>query len=213
MSGFLCFLFALLFTVAFGLAIFCHQEKKRRRLVVIVAIACIPLGAGAIIAGWIYYLSPAPPTVIQKIGPPEKPYMFVNDSRMDELAADKPPTVMLEIQNGPTESVLIFRNTTWKLTPFVPEKYLNYIASDDDPQTIKFAPHQTLLVKWTPHTPIITPDKIEDLNASPPRLELYIFARGEYSDENGKHPFNVCWKYDREFPTHIAICKPDVKIE
>jgi hypothetical protein len=209
MSGFISFLFALLFTVALTLTIVFRQEKKWKlaRIFGIISVIC---GAITIVAGAIYYLSPAQP-VIQMIGPPEKPYMFVTESRMDELIADKSPVVIMEIQNGPNESTLIFTDVSCTFTRFVPEKYLTYTKGRDS-QKMKFAPHQVLTAKWDRKVDVLTQDQINELNAKQPTAELYFFARGEYTDDTGKHPLNLCWKYDKDFPTHLAICVDDITI-
>ncbi len=210
MSGFISFLFTLLFSVALTLAIVFWQEKKRR-LAKIFGILSFVCAIVAVVAGAVYYLRPARP-LIQTVGPPEKPYVFIKDSELEPLIAGKNPVVKFALQNGPIESVVTFTNVSFALTRFVPEKYLKYLNAEDPGKT-KLAPRQVITQRWTFFALVLTQDDIDELNAEKPTAELYFFARGEYTDETGKHPFDFCRKYDKAFPNHLVFCGDDLKIE
>jgi hypothetical protein len=208
-SGFVSFLFTLLLTVALTLAVVDWREKKRR-LAMVFGIISFICAVVTVIAGAIYYFHPVQ-SVVQVVGPPGKPYVFIKDSRVDTLTVGANPVITFALENGPVESTITFTDVSFKLTPFVPEKYLKYLKGNE-PQTFKLLPHQVVTVRWTFFTLALTQEQINELNEKNPSAELYFFARGEYTDETGTHPLPWCRQYDRDFPNHLAFCADDMKI-
>lgn len=213
LSGFISAVFGLLLTIALTLTVVYWQEKKWRRAKILGAISFV-CAAVTVIAYAFQYLSPAPPPPppVQTIGPPEKPYLFIKVAKMEELTAGKAPVVMMEVQNGPNESTFFFKNVTFKLSVFVPETYLHY-DKNEPLNKPKAAPRQILLTRWVQESLILSQEQIDELNAASPTKELYAFAQGEYTDETGTHPLNVCWQYDRDFPTHLIFCRDNIRVE
>ncbi|MEY2561166.1 MAG: hypothetical protein QOG51_1581 [Verrucomicrobiota bacterium] len=210
MSGFI----GLIFTVFMGAALAImggHWHDRKSRL--IWAVISSAFGLVVIVSGGIYYLSPAPPVIIQNVAPAEKPYLFIKESWMEELVAGKSPVVMLEIQNGPTETTLVFSKITFEFTRFIPEKFLKYNERGDG-KTTHAGPHQTFTARWhSDKTAVLSQEDIDELNATEPTAELYVYGHAEYTDETGTHPLNACWKYSKDFPGHLVFCREDVKIE
>ena len=182
------------------------RMRKLMRIWIIIGIGIAVIG----VSGTGVYLF-APAAIL--IQPSEKPSVFIKESQLVEPLADgKYPTVMFIVQNGVSESKGSFSNVSIKFTPFVPEKYLTY-QNGPPAQRFRLAPHQGITVRWELKDLVLTQDQIDDLNAKPTLAELYIFARGEYSDETGTHPLNFCRRYDPTFPNHLVFCEDDLKIE
>jgi hypothetical protein len=216
MSGFLSFLFVLLFTIALTLAI--DNRKEKPRLSKAMWILSVVFAVASSIAGYLYYLTPPPPAVIQKIGEAAKPYVTIKEVLLDPLVAGKKPILKMRIESGVGASSINFSDITFKLTPFVPEKYLKYHKAKKPlvgtHQSFDFTAHQSYDARWEgPDELILTQSQIDDLNADKPTLELYIFARGKYQTEAGAGSMDVCFYYDKGFSNRVAICQPGVKVE
>ena len=142
----------------------------------------------------------------------EQPYVTVNNVEMDSLKAGSSPTVRFGLDNGRQTSIVNLRRISWRLTPFVPEKYLTYLPGAKT-ERFELTPHQKMIERWTFLGLVLTQGQIDDLNAKPPNAELYFFADGDYSNESGTHSMPTCFRYDPDFPNHIALCADGIKIE
>ena len=152
-----------------------------------------------------------PPPI--QVPQPEKQYAVIKSERIDEFVAGKSPLVTFTIENGPGEAVLTVSNITFRLTPFIPERYLKY-NNDTMPRTTNMGPHQTFTLQFfPPDGRTLTQGEIDDLNADPPVAELYLYARVSYSNGSGTYPLGICRRYNKNFPNHLVFCEDLIKIE
>jgi hypothetical protein len=168
---------------------------------VTVAAAVIGLSGAAV-----YYLAPS----VIMIQPLETPYVALNATEMDALTEGANPVFRFVIENGRLNSTVTFRRISFRITPFTPEKFLTYLP-DGYTQKFVIEPHQKKMARWVFNGVTFTKEQIAELNAKSPNVELYFFAEAEYSDETGTHPLSACWRYDRDFPNHVAFCADDMR--
>lgn len=208
---------SVLLLVAFGAAFHYWQQlqlprigprKKQRIRKLMRTWTLIAIGIAVIgLSGTAVYLF-APAAIL--IQPLEKPYLALNTTEMDALTEGATPVLRFNIENGRLNSTVKFRRISFRVTPFAPETFLTYLP-EGYTQKFVIPPHQKVTARWAFNGVILTKEQIEDLNANPPNAELYFFAEAEYSDETGTHPLRACWRYDKDFPNHVAFCADDMK--
>lgn len=209
--GFLSLLFLSIgFAVALPLS-HRHWDSNRRLAMIwtIVATACAIIGVGT---GAVFYFYPPPAIIQTTIGPPEKQYTVISTETIDDLVVGQMPMVTFNIENGPGEATLNISDITFRFTNFVPETTLTYKKGAN--RTAKMGPHQKITLQcFSTDAKVLTKEDIAELNAEPPTAQLFMFTRGSYSNETGAHPFDICRRYDKKFPTHIVFCEESIKIE
>jgi hypothetical protein len=186
------------------------QLKKRRlrkfmRRWIYVAIIAAIIG---LIGAANYYLAP----IAILTQPSEKQYLSIAESNLEALTVGTSPSLTLILENGPGDIIVTFSDVSIRLTPFVPEKYLTYTPKER--QQSRFTPHKKMAIKWIFNELVLTQEQFDALNAKTPSAGLYLFAKGEWTDESGnKHPFPFCYQYSNLFPTRIVYCSDDIKIQ
>ena len=191
------------------------QRKKRRmrklmwRWMWVSIVAAIIGSSGAVV----YYFGVQIVQTIIQVQPPPKPYADIKETTLQPLEAGKGPVVLITIENGPVKGTVVFEHVSYQLSHLVPEKYLKYNYFTP-PQTFLLEPHGGIVGRWAFEYVKLTQEDIDELNAKPASAELYFFAKAKFVDESGnKTPIRACWRYDKDFSNHLAICADDVKIE
>lgn len=206
MAGFISFVCStFLFVICMGFAmVYFGKGKRYRKTALYWGIPSLIFAVIGSVSGWYFFTSPAPATIL------EQPYVAITNTELDVLSAGEPPVFRFKIENGRLSSTVHFRRISCRITPFVPEKFLTY-RPEGFAQTFVIPPHQAVLARWSFDGLVLTQDQINDLTAKKTNAELYLFAVGEYVDETGTHPLRACWRYDRDFPNHVAFCAEDMK--
>jgi len=123
---------------------------------------------------------------------------------LEPLSAGKSPVLTFLIENtGPVEVTGYFKDATCRFSDFVDERFLTYMRSDSG--KFRLAPLEKSTIQWPFVAPILDEYQIKMLNEN--TATLYLFARGEYSDEAGnKYPITYCRQYSTAFPNHLVFC-------
>jgi hypothetical protein len=206
-SGFLYVFFITVAFVALALAIYYWQQRSRKIAMRWTVVTIISLVFGLVFAARYYFHTPS--LVIKRVAKKERAYVVIRNSTLEPLSPGKGPILTFVIENtGPVAVTGYFRDATCKFSDFVHERFLTY-ASNNDCGTFRLAPRATNTIQW-PFVALILDDyKIKLLNEN--TASLYLFARGEYSDEAGnKRFFTYCRQYSTIFPNHLVFCNEDI---
>jgi hypothetical protein len=167
-------------------------------------VASIAMVIGLIAAAR-YYLH-TPLTVIKAVVPQGRPYLVISDSKLEEpLSPGKNPVLVFAFENtGPVEITGYFRDATCTFSDFVDERFLTYIRGESG--QFKLAPREKHIMRWPFAALMLDEYQIKLVNEN--TATLYLFARGEYSDESGnKYPITYCRQYSSIAPGNLVICK------
>jgi len=188
-----------------------HVRKLMWRWICVSAVAAI-IGSGGTIA---YYFGAQIVQTIIQVQPPPKASVRVTNTDLKPLepGKGKGPVLLISLENGPTKTTLVFEHVSHQLTHWVPETYLKYNYFTP-PQQFVLEPNAPIVARWSFEYLELTQDEIDELNAKPPTAELFFFAKGKFVDESGnEYPLPACWRYDKDFANHLAVCADDVKME
>jgi hypothetical protein len=137
----------------------------------------------------------------------ERPYLYFKFFRLlDSLTAGKRTVFQASITNsGRAPATGSFTDITWgtKFTPLAgPLMY-----SPSGTHEFSLAPDEVLTLTFDIDF-VPTEEQIKALDAK--QLFLFVWARGEYTDEAGRtYPFPFCYRYDKQVPGEMAICNPE----
>lgn len=153
-----------------------------------------------------YYLHSTNPVI--NVNPKERAYVIIRDSKIDPLSPGKGPVLSVLLANtGPVEATGYFRDLSCYFVDLQP-KFLTYVRMEPR-GGFKLAPNETTIFTWTFDTYVLDDYKIKMLKEE--KAKLYIYGRGEYSDERGnRRPITFCREYNAVIPHNLVFCSEDI---
>jgi hypothetical protein len=190
------------------------QRRKRqfRKLMWRWISAAIASAVVGIAGATCYYFAPEIAQTIVQVVPLPKPSVHIKEVELKPLepGKGKGPVILISLENGPTKTTLVFEHISNQLTHWVPEKYLKYNYFTPV-QQFALEPNAPIVARWSFDNLELTKEEIDQLNATPPTAELFFFAKGKFVDESGnEYPLRACWRYDKDFPNHLAVCRDNI---
>jgi len=140
-----------------------------------------------------------------------RPYVFFKIARLKtELKENEKPIIEFVLVNtGEIEAFCEIGDITYYFDVEPASENLEYLGENYN--KVSIAPSQEYGGEFRPEF-LVTTEKLSAIKSG--HAKLYFYSKGSYTDKSGRsYDLEICWIYDEEFSSRLALCSGHVTIK